>query len=105
MSIFRVTLGPTVKEACPVGSFPATMEVAAHSLLGGRVALACQGMVVPNVSTAVMMAAPPSPAVMEVCAPKKQVSRTSTASVPMAGRVNGASRVADPLPSQHPHVL
>lgn len=100
-----VILGPTVKEACPVGSCPATMEVAVHLPHGGHVAPAYQVMVGPSVSIAVMKAAPPSPAEMEGCALKRPVSRSSTASVPVAGKVNAASRAAVSLSSHYLHVL
>lgn len=100
-----VILGPIVKEACPVGSCPATMEVAAHLPHGGHVAPARQVMVDPSVSTAVMKAAPPSPAEMEGCALKRPASRSSTASVSVAGQVNAASRAADSSSSRYPHAL
>lgn len=100
-----VMLEPIVKEACPVGSCPATMEEAVHLPLGGHVAVACQVMAAPSVSIVVMKAAPPSPAGMEGCVLKRPASRSSTASVPVAGQVNGASRPADPLSLQHPHAL
>lgn len=85
MCIFRVILGPTVKEACPVGSCPATMEVAVHLPQGVHVAPAWKVMGGLSVSIAVMKAAPPSPAGMEVCALKRPASRTFTANVPVAG--------------------
>lgn len=102
MSIFRVTLGPIVKEACPVGSSSATMEVAVHLPQGGHVAPACQVMAGPSVSIVVMKAAPHSHVGMEGCAPKRPASRSFTASVPPAGQVNGASRAG---PILHPHAL
>ena len=105
MSVFRGILGPIVKEACPVGNCPATMEVAVHLPQGAHVAPAFQAMAGPSVSITVMKAAPPSPVAMEGCALKRPASRSFTASVPVAGRVNGASRVADLLNSQHPHAL
>lgn len=98
-------LGPIVREACPVGSCPATTEVAVHLQQGGRVAAASQVLADPSASIAVMKAAPLSPAGMEDCALKRPASRSSTASVPVAGQVNGASRAADPSSPQHPHAL
>lgn len=98
-----VILGPTVKEACPVESSPATMEAAVHLQQGAHVALACQVLVGPSVSIAVMKAAPPSPAGMEACAPKRPASPSSTASVLVAGQVNGASRAAGLLIPQQVH--
>lgn len=83
--IFRVILGPIVKGACPVGSCPATTEVAVHLPQGGHAAPACLVMEGPSVNTAVMKAAPPSPAEMEDYAQKRPASRSSTASVPVAG--------------------
>lgn len=91
MSIIRVILGPIVKEACLVGSCPATMEVAVHLPHEGHAAPACQVMVGPSVSTAVMKGAPPSLAETEGCALKRPASRSSSASVSMAGRVNDVS--------------
>ncbi len=105
MSVIRVILGPIVKEVCPVGSCPATMEVAVHLPQGGRVAPAWQVMVGPSVSIAVMKAVPPSRAGMKGCALKRPASPSSTASVPVAGQVNGVSRASDPLNRQHPHAL
>lgn len=99
MSIFRVILGPIVKEACLVVSYPATMVVVVHLPHEGHAAPACQVMVDPSVSIAVMKGAPPSPAEMEGCALKRPASRSSSASVSMAGQVNGVSR-----PHYH-HVL
>lgn len=89
------TLGLTVKGACHVGSCPATMEAAVHLPHVGPGALACQVMQVPSVSTAVMKVAPPSPAATEGCAWKTLVSHSSTASVPVDGRGNGASIAAE----------
>lgn len=100
-----VMLGPIVKEACPVGSCPATTEAAVHSPRGGRVAPACQVMVGPSVSIAAMKAALPSPVGMEGCALKRPASPSSTVSVPVAGQANGASRAADPLRTRHPPAL
>lgn len=105
MSIIRVILGPIVKEACPVGSCPATMEVAVHLPQGGHVAPVCQVMAGPSVSIAVMKAAPPSPAGMEGYALKRPASPSSIASVSVAGQVNGASRAAEQLRPQHPYAL
>lgn len=81
------------------------MEVAVQLLQGGRVALACQGTVGPNVSISAMKVAPPSPAKMEVCVQKRPVSRTSTASVAMAGQENGASRAAECSNLRYCHAL
>lgn len=100
-----VTLGPIVKEVCPVGSCPATMAAAVHLPQGGHVAPAYQVMAGPSVSTAAMKAAPPSPVGMEDCALKRPASHSSIASVQVAGQVNVASRAADSLSPQHPHAL
>lgn len=100
-----VMLVPIVKEVCPVGSCLATMEVVVHLPQEGHVAAACQVMVGPSVSIAVMKAAQPSPAGMEGCALKRPAFHSSTASVPVAGQVNGVSRAADPLSPQRPHAL
>lgn len=105
MHIFRVILGPTVKEACLVGSCPATMEVTVHLLQEVHAASAWKVMGDPSVSIAVMKAAPPSPAEMEVYALKRPASHTFTASVLVAGQVNGANKVAGSRSSRHPHVL
>lgn len=102
---FRVILGPIVKEACPAGSCPATMEVAVHIPQGGHVAPAFQVLAGPSVSIVVRTVAPPNPVVMEGCALKRPASRSFTASVPVAGQVNGVSRVADPPSSQQSHAL
>ena len=104
LAIFRVMLGLIVKEACPVGSCPATMVVAVHSPKGGRVAPAIQVMVDPSASIAAMKAVPPSPAGMEGCALKKQASRTFTASVPVAGQGNGV-RTSCPTSLKYPYAL
>lgn len=100
-----VMLGQIVKGACPVGSCPATMEVAVHLPQGERVAAACKVMAGLSVSITVRRAAPPSPVGMEGCALKRPAFHTSTASVPVALLVNGASRVEEPLSPQHPHAL
>lgn len=97
--------GPIVKEVCPVGSCLVTMEVAVHLPQGGHVAPASLVLVGPSVSTAAMKAAPLSPAEMEDCALKRPASHSFTASVPVDGSVNSASRAADPLIFQHPHAL
>lgn len=94
-SLFRVTLGRTVKGACPVGSCRATMEEAVHSPPGGLAAPVLRVMADPNVSVAVRTAAPPSPVEMEGCALKRPASRSFTASVPMALRENDANRASD----------
>lgn len=86
-----VILGPTVKEACPVGSCLAIMEVAVHLPQGGHVAPAFQAMVGPSVSIEVKKVAPHSPAGMEGRALKRPVSHSIIVSVPLAGQVNGAS--------------
>ena len=95
MSVFRVILGPTVTEACLVGSSPATMEVAVHLPQGGHVAPALQVTAGPSVSIVVRTDAPPSPVGMEGCALKRPASPFFTASVSAAGQVNDASRLAD----------
>lgn len=105
MSIFRVMPGPIVKEACLVESCPATMEAAVLLPQGGRVAPARKVTVGPSVSIALTKVAPPSPAGTEDCALKRPASRSSTASVPVAGRANGASRAAEPFRLQHPRAL
>ena len=102
MNIFRAIPVQTVKEACPVGSCPVTTEEAVRLPQGGRVAPACQGMVDPSVSIKVTKGVPHSHAEMEGCAQKRRASRSSTASVPVAGRVNDVSRAARGLRSQHP---
>lgn len=84
----------TVKEACPVENCPATMEVVVHLPHGERDVPACQVMAVPSVSTAATKVALRSPAGMEGCALRRPASRSSTASVPVAGQVNAASRAA-----------
>lgn len=94
-----------VKEACPVESCPATMEVAVHLPQGGRVVHAIQVLAGHSVSIAVMKAAPPSPAVIAVCVLKRPASRTFTASVPVAIQVKGVSRPAESWSLRHPHAL
>lgn len=81
------------------------MEVAVHLQHGGHVAPARQVMVGPSVNIAVMKAAPPSPVEMEGCALKRPASRSSTASVSVAGQVNAVSRAADPTSSRYLHAL
>lgn len=56
----------------------------------------------PNVSTVVTKGAPLSHARMEDCALKRPASRSSTASVPLGGQVNGVSRAANPLSPRRP---
>lgn len=104
MFVFRVTLGPIVKEACPVGSCPATMEVAVLLQRGGLVVPALQVMVAPSVSTAVMRAALRSPVGMEGCALKRPASHTFTVSVPVILLVNAVSRAVE-SPTYCPHAL
>lgn len=103
MIVFRVILGLIVKEACPVGSCPATMEVAVHLQQEGHAAPACLVMVEPSVSIVARKGAHPSPAEMEDCALKRPVSHSFTVSVPMVGQVNAASRATDPLSPRHLH--
>lgn len=91
-----VTLGPVVKEACPVGSCPATMEVAAHLPAGGLVAPALQVMEAPSVSIGVMRAALHSPVGTEGCALRRPATHTFTASVPVALLGSAVSRPVDP---------
>lgn len=95
-------LGQTVKEVCPVGSCPATMEGAVHSLQGERVAPAYLVTVGPSVSIAAKKAVLPSLAIMEGYVLKRPAFRSSIASVPVVGQVSGVSRAAETLSSQHP---
>lgn len=85
LCVSRVILGPTAKEACPVGSCHATMVVAVPSPQGEHAAPAQEVMADHSASTAAMTAAPPTLAATEDCALRKQASHTFTASVPVAG--------------------
>lgn len=100
-----VLLGPTVKEACPVESSPVTMEAAVHLPQEERAAPVCLVSAGPSVSIALMKAAPPSLAIMEGYVQKRPASRSSTASVPVVGQVNGVSRAVDPPSSPLPCAL
>lgn len=94
-----------MKEACPVGSYPATTEVAVHLPQEGLVAHVCQVMVDPSVSIAAMKGAQPCPATMEDYALKRPASHTSTVSVSVDGRVYDVTTAAEPLTLQSPHAL
>lgn len=101
----RVTRGLIVKEACPVGSCPATMEVAVHSPQEGLVAHAHQVLVGYSVNVAAVKVAQLCPAAMEDYALKRPLSHTSTVSVPVDGKVNGVSSRAEPLTHRPPRAL
>lgn len=94
-----------MKEACPVESSHVTMGAAVHLPQEEHDAPVCLVLVALSVSIAPMKAAPPSPATTEGYAQKRPASRSSTASVPVVGQVNGASRAVEPLSSPLPCAL
>lgn len=97
--------GLIVKEACPVGSYPATTEVAVHLPQEGLVAHVYQVMVDPSVSIAAMKGAQSGPATMEDDALKRPASHSSTVSVSVDGRANDVSTTSQPLTLQSPYAL
>lgn len=82
----------TVKGACPARSCLATMGEVVPLPRGEHAVCACQALVGPNVSIAVMMGALPSHARMEACALKKPASHFSIASAQVDLWENGANK-------------
>lgn len=93
MFISRVILVRTVKGACLVGSCLATMEEAVPLPPEEHAAHACQALVAPSVSIAVMTGALPSHVGTEASALKKSVSHFSIVSVQVDSWENDASKV------------